>query len=103
VYGYLSGVTHVAKPEVINGLLARVSVGENGMGVGIVPEFNEDAAVGFYELHVWLLLTLTREMIRLHSNLYGEDDPDGHLAFVAQTWLTLQERLEQDGHLREAE
>lgn len=93
----------MAKPEVINGLVARVTVDETGMGVGIIPEFNEQAAVGFYELHVWLLLTLTREMIRLHSDLYGEKDADERLARVMQTWLTLQEQLLQAGHLREAE
>jgi hypothetical protein len=101
VYGYLSGVAHVAKPGVINGLLARVPVGDTGMGIGIVPEFNEEAAVGFYEWHVWLLLTLTREMIRLHSDLYGDADPDGRLARLIQAWLSVQDHLQKAGHIRE--
>lgn len=101
VYGYLSGVAHVAMPEVIDGLLARVPVSDSGMGIGILPEFNEDAAVGLYELHVWLLLTLTREMIRLHLDLYGDADPDGRLAHMTQAWLSVEAHLEEAGHIRE--
>ncbi len=103
VYGYLSGVTHVAKPEVINGLLARAPVGNAGMGVGIVPAFNEDAAVGFYELHVWLLMVLVREMIRVYLDLYGQDDATDELARPMQVWVGVREQLLEAGHLRETE
>lgn len=98
VYGYLSGVAHVSQPEVIDGLLGRQQVGPEAFGVAVVPRFNEDSAVGLYELHVWELLELVRELMRLHVALY---DADEALMSIAQRWDSVAAQLLTAGHLKQ--
>lgn len=97
VYGYLSGVAHVSQPEVIDGLLGRQQVGPDAFGVAVVPQFNEDVAVGLYELHVWELLELVRELLRLHVALYDQDEA---LVNIAQRWDSVAAQLLAAGHLK---
>lgn len=97
VYGYLSGVAHVSQPEVIDGLLGRQTVGPDAFGVAVVPQFNEDIAVGLYELHVWELLELVRELLRLHVALYGQDEA---LVNIAQRCDSVAAQLLAAGHLK---
>lgn len=97
VYGYLSGITHVAKPDVIDRLLGQQQVGPEAFGIAVVPVFDEDAAVGLYELHVWMLIELIREMIRTHIDLYGEDDD---LTLIITRWARIGDVLVEAGHLK---
>jgi hypothetical protein len=38
------------------------------------PNFVQQTSNSLYELHVWLLLEITREALRLFFFLYGSDD-----------------------------
>jgi hypothetical protein len=99
VYGYLSGVAHLAQPEIIDTLLGQQQVGPDAFGIAIVPQFVEEVAVGLYELHVWELVELVREMVRLHLDLYGRDEA---LLLVIQIWRGVADQLRDAGHLKAA-
>jgi hypothetical protein len=100
VYGFLSGVAHVTQPDVIDALLDRRQVGPDAVGVSPVPHFVEDTAVGLYELHVWELVVLVREMALLHVDLYGTDD---ELPSIIRRWDVVVDTMMEAGHLRPAQ
>jgi hypothetical protein len=99
LYGYLSGIAHVSQPEVINGLLGRAQVSDEAFGVAVIPRFAADNAVGLYEIHVWQLTELVRELMRLHIALYGEDDS---VVEIGERWASVMVQLEQAGHIKDA-
>lgn len=101
VYGYLSGVAHVAKPDVVDALLARQEVAPGAVGVAIIPHFVEDTAVGLYEIHVWESIALVREMALLHVDVYGEQEQES-LGNVLVRWDDVVQQLLDAGHLRAA-
>lgn len=89
-YGQLNDVAHIAKSDLLQDL---VSVHADGMirALSPVPRFYPDVAKGLYELHVWLLLQLCREMIALYFELYGNESPEVRRAL--QWFLTTTEIL----------
>ena len=55
-------------------------------------------AVGLYELHVWMLVELVREMFRVHDDLYGAVE---ELVPMIQRWIRLTDVLLEAGHTPE--
>jgi hypothetical protein len=96
VYGYLR-CNPCGKPDVIDDLLAREQVGDGAVGVAVVPHFLLETAVGLYELHVWMLLSLVRAMVRVHLDRYGDDHA---LVSVMARWKWTVDCLLGAGHLR---
>lgn len=98
LYGYLSGIAHVSQPEIVNELLGRAQVSEAAFGIAVVPRFSEDTAIGLYEIHVWQLTELVRELIRLHLALYGEDDD---VIEIGVRWASVTMQLVSGGHIKD--
>ena len=96
-YGELNKVAHPSNPELINELLQRRPVGEQA-GVSFVPAFNPEVAVGLYEVHVWTLLMLARDSLRLIEEMYGRSRG---LAELIRRWLAAAEMLRGGGHVSE--
>jgi hypothetical protein len=96
-YGELNKVAHPSNPELISELLQRRPVGEQA-GVSFVPVFDQNVAVGLYEVHVWTLLMLTRDSLLLTEAAYGQSPP---LTELFRRWLTAAEMLRRGGHVSE--
>lgn len=71
-YGELNNVAHIAKSDLLQRLMGQFVRGEI-VGVSPIPKFVPEVAKALYELHVFLLLQMCREMIKLHIDLYGDD------------------------------
>ena len=96
-YGELNKVAHPSNPELINELLQRRPVGEQA-GVSFVPAFNAEVAVGLYEVHVWTMLMLARDSLRLIEEMYGRSPESTELI---RRWLAAAEMLRGGGHVSE--
>jgi hypothetical protein len=66
-------------------------------GVGPVPHCVELSATALYRLHVYLLVEMTRELIRLFGEMYGEEGEV--LERAGRMWIGLCTCLEGEGHL----
>jgi hypothetical protein len=73
-YGQLNGVAHPSNPQYIEQLLECNARGD-AVGPSFVPRYNRETANNLYELHVWLILEITRELLLLFVEFYGQDDP----------------------------
>jgi hypothetical protein len=98
MYGQLNNAAHPSNEELLEDLLDQAAV-PGGAGVSPIPYFNGDTAVALYELHVYLLTEVTRELMRIMFELYGEavDLSDGIRLWDAATAL-----LEKHGHIKKA-
>ncbi|MAY74854.1 MAG: hypothetical protein CMJ31_09120 [Phycisphaerae bacterium] len=73
-YGQLNDVAHPSNATLISAMLAQLHDGDIH-GLSHVPVFNSDTARSLYELHVWLILEVTRESFLLAFEMYpGEED-----------------------------
>ena len=99
LYGQLNNVAHPSTPELLAAFLGRLDEGDV-CGVSYEPVFAEETALSLYELHVWLIFEMCRELLRLMHDLYGADP-----AFVPmiEWWLVVAEQLAADGHIGKAE
>jgi len=98
LYGQLNDVAHPSNPALLVTLLSASENG-NARGVSYVPAFRADTAVALYELHVWLLLELSRELLRLMEDLYG---PDPTFVPIIEWWLVVAHQLVNGGHIATA-
>lgn len=73
-YGQLNAVAHPSDPAAIEQLLELNQKG-TATGPSFVPRYIETTANNLYELHVWLILEMTRELLLLFAEFYGMDDP----------------------------
>jgi len=74
-YGQLNDVAHPSNAELLNGLLAQLHAG-HVHGLSSVPRFERATARSLYELHVWMLLEISRESIILAEEMYPNDLAD---------------------------
>jgi hypothetical protein len=99
IYGQLNDVAHPSTPQLLATLLDVFDDGGTH-GVSYLPTFIGDRAVALYELHVWLLLEMVREMVRLQDDLYGTDED---LFACVAWWHLVATRMHNAGHIsREA-
>jgi hypothetical protein len=95
-YGELNDLAHPSQ----EGLIAKV-VGTkpiNGAtGVSPIPVFVPEIAKALYQLHVYLLVETSRELIRLFIEVYGEDEKPVQEA--VKMWLGITAMLETEGNL----
>ena len=73
-YGDLNKIAHPSNPHVIADLLHVHEVGDV-VGPTYVPRYIPETANSLYELHVWLLLEIAREIVLLFFEMYDADDP----------------------------
>jgi hypothetical protein len=94
LYSDLNNVAHVAKIDLLQRL---VSTYENGdaKGVSPIPEFSEQVAKGLYQLHVMLLLEISREAIKLFLEMYPSDTAE--IMHAMLHWLSTTKRFESAG------
>ena len=93
-YGDLNKVAHPSNLDLLQNLMRELHKGEVH-GISSVPEFNPTAACSLYELHVWLILEIAREYIRLSIELYGDGEPE--IAYVGKWFLGAVELLRKAG------
>lgn len=98
MYGQLNDVAHPSNVELLELLLDQAAV-EGGAGVSPIPIFNEETAVALYELHVYLLTELSRELMRVMLELHGDHE---ELRQAAELWNAATRVLEQAGHIKRA-
>lgn len=99
LYGQLNDVAHPSTPSLLAQLVGSMEVG-GARGVTYVPTFVQENALGLYEVHVWLLLEMCRELIRLMYELYG-DEPAFHP--LVEWWLAVGQSLVEGGHISEGD
>lgn len=99
LYGQLNDVAHPSTPVLLAGFLGRLDEGQ-AHGVSYEPVFVEETALALYELHVWLVFEMCRELLRLMHDLYG-DDPE--FAPIINWWLIVAEQLAAGGHIGKEE
>ncbi len=73
LYGELNDVAHIAKSDLLQTLVAQRIEGVV-VGISPVPHFVPDVARNLYELHVYLLREMCRELFALNVDLYGSYD-----------------------------
>ena len=74
-------------------------VDHGAIGVSPIPEFVEDIAKALYQLHVYLLVEVSRELIRVFAEVYGEDERPVQQA--SKMWLGITGMLKSEGNLIE--
>lgn len=74
-YGELNDVAHPSNLHLLQSIIRELRDGEV-QAVSAVPAFNQTVARSFYELHVWLLLQVSRELIGLYLEMYDDADRD---------------------------
>jgi len=72
IYGELNRVAHPSNQDVLNELLDHFHSGEI-KGISPQPVFQENAARGLYEVHVFTLLHAVREHLKLQVEMYPDD------------------------------
>ena len=72
-YSDLNKVAHPSNPTLIAQLL-RVEQAGDAIGLSHIPHYFGPTSNSLYELHVWLLLEITREAILLFLELYKDTD-----------------------------
>jgi hypothetical protein len=93
-YGDLNKVAHPSNPDLIAQLLdVRTSGGATGPT--FVPAFVTGISDDLYELHVWLLLEVTREVLVLFFELYGS--ADGAINAAALHFASILDLLSEAG------
>ena len=97
-YGELNKVAHPSNPDLLQSLLGHGSPSDGAHGVALTPAFVPDTAVALYELHVYLLFEVTRELIRLFMEMYDEDDEP--IKNATALWSTTSKMLLDAGHLQ---
>lgn len=93
-YGELNEVAHPSNEGLLTRLLGRLHSGEV-RGLSSVPAFDADTARSLYELHVWLILEIAREAMRLAFEMYPSDQAE--LAEAARWFATAFGALEEAG------
>lgn len=96
MYGQLNKVAHPSNAELLEELLDARAV-EDGAGVSPIPFFNRETAVALYELHLYLLTELTRELMRVMHELYGDHD---ELEQASRLWHAATVTLERAGAIK---
>lgn len=94
IYGDLNKVAHPSNEPILDELLNKLVAGEI-RGVSPVPVFLKDIARQLYEVHVFTLLHVVREVAELMTELYPGCERD--LAPMLQCWMTALSFLERIG------
>jgi hypothetical protein len=71
-YGDLNNIAHPSNIHLLKDLIQQFHT-EDIHGISAIPVFNPAIACSLYELHVWLLVEITREWILLSCDMYGDD------------------------------
>lgn len=98
LYGALNDVAHPSNSDLLELLLDQAAV-PGGAGVSPIPVFVEETAVPLYEVHVFLLTELSRELMRLMHEMYGDHE---ELREAGELWLAATAQLETAGHIKNA-
>ncbi|MEA2524047.1 MAG: hypothetical protein QOF73_1274, partial [Thermomicrobiales bacterium] len=97
LYGALNDVAHPSNPRLLELLMERRAVTDAAAGVSPLPTFVPRTAVELYEVHVWSLLMMSRELATLVQELYPEERALSN-EWVT-TWASQAARLEEAGHI----
>jgi len=70
-YSQLNDIAHISKPELYSLFLEKLSIG-SFIGASPFPTTNTEVARNLYELHIWLLFEMVRELMILFTEMYGD-------------------------------
>lgn len=99
LYRNLNDVAHPSNVDLLAQLMLRRTVTSEAAGATPLPIFLARTAVELYEIHVWTLLSMVREIMLVLGDLYpGPLRPDD--VMVVRSWEALARQLEAAGHVR---